>query len=106
MKNNKSHKITVRLNNEELEKLQNLTKKAGMLKSEFLRLAIFNVQVNAKLTEEERKILRTLFGIATNLNQIAHKVNAQFEFLTVVIELQNTRRNIDEIISKILDRDL
>lgn len=106
MKNNKTNKISIRLNDKEFEKLQLLLQKSGMIKSEFFRAALFNVQVTAKLTDEERKILRSLFGIATNLNQIAHKVNSQFEFLSVVIELKNTRRNIDEVINKLSDRDL
>ncbi|MEQ1554870.1 MAG: plasmid mobilization relaxosome protein MobC [Ferruginibacter sp.] len=100
MTNNKTHKVTIRFTNEEFEKLQAQSKNAGMLKSEFIRSAIFSVNVIAKMTDEERKILRTLFGVATNLNQIAHKANAQVEFLTLSIELQNTRREIDAIIEK------
>jgi Bacterial mobilisation protein (MobC) len=106
MKINRTHKVTIRLKDEEFERLQGLSTNANMLKSEFIRLAIFNVKVIAKMTDEERNILRTLFGVATNLNQIAHKVNAQIDFLTIVIELQNTRREIDSIINKFSKNDM
>jgi hypothetical protein len=106
MKANRTHKITIRLNDDEFEKLQALSTNVNMVKSEFIRLAIFNVKVIAKMTDEERKILRTLFGVATNLNQIAHKVNAQIDFLTIAIELQNTRRQIDSIINKFSKNDM
>ncbi len=58
------------------------------------------------MTEEERKHYRMLVGLSTNLNQIAHKANSQIDFISLAFELQNTRREIDAILSKINNNDL
>ncbi len=105
-KNNRTHKISFRLNTREYDRVLKLAAISNSSLSDFVRLASLKANVVAKMTAEERKYSRMLVGIATNLNQLAHKANSQVDFLTIAIELQNTRRAIDSIINRLNKNDL
>jgi hypothetical protein len=51
--------------------------KAGINISEYLRQAAITAKVSARLTEEERHIIRQLIGMANNLNQMAKVANRE-----------------------------
>jgi Bacterial mobilisation protein (MobC)/Ribbon-helix-helix protein, copG family len=97
---NKDHKISLRLDAKEYNIFQEKLRKSNITISEFIRKAISSTTVVAKMTEEEIKLLRMLVGISTNLNQLAHKANAQIEIINLAIQMQSTRREIDSIIEK------
>ena len=78
----------VSLSGENLEKLEELEKVTGYKKGEILKKAICSALSDEKLvlgsltSEKEKKeqigsILRVLGGIGTNINQIAHGLNAR-----------------------------
>ena len=70
-------RVTVRFSQLEHYILQQKAGKAGINVSEFLRQAAISVKVTARLTEEERNIIRQLIGMANNLNQMAKVANRE-----------------------------
>lgn len=70
-------RITARFSKLEHYILQQKAGKAGINVSEFLRQAAITVKVTARLTEEERNIIRQLIGMANNLNQMAKVANRE-----------------------------
>jgi hypothetical protein len=70
-------RITARFSKLEHHILQQKAGKAGINVSEFLRQAAITVKVTARLTEEERNIIRQLIGMANNLNQMAKVANRE-----------------------------
>jgi hypothetical protein len=102
--NNRFHKITFRLTETEYLKLIEMQNASNYKVSEYVRQAVLNSTVKAKMSEEERKYFRMLVGLSTNLNQLAHKANANIDFINLALDIQKTRREIDFIISNIGDR--
>ena len=70
-------RITARFSKLEHYILQQKAGKAGINVSEFLRQAAITAKVIARLTEEERNIIRQLIGMANNLNQMAKVANRE-----------------------------
>jgi hypothetical protein len=70
-------RITTRFSKLEHYVLQQKSAKAGINISEFLRQAAVTAKVTARLTEEERHIIRQLIGMANNLNQMAKVANRE-----------------------------
>src|SRR5260221_3040430 len=68
-------RITARFSNLEHYIFQQKAGKAEINVSEFLRQAAITGKVSARLTKEERKVIRNLFGMAHNLNQMAKVAN-------------------------------
>ncbi len=77
----KKNRITIRLTDKELEKLERLSGQANITKSEFLRTLLNSVDEKQFVEQlikkqEEYAIIRTyLSRIGTNINQIARKLN-------------------------------
>ena len=70
-------RITARFSKLEHYILQQKAGKAGINVSEFLRQAAITAKVTARLTEEDRHIIRQLIGMANNLNQMAKVANRE-----------------------------
>ena len=73
----KELRITARFSKLEHYILQQKAGKAGINVSEFLRQTAITAKVTARLTEEERNIIRQLIGMANNLNQMAKVANRE-----------------------------
>lgn len=69
--------IGVRFTADEYEAVKKKAKEAGIRLSKLLRLAAFNVQLQSRVSPEEREAIRQLTGMAVNLNQLAHKGHAE-----------------------------
>ena len=69
--------VSVRFSGEEYEVAKNKAKEAGIRLSQLLRLSALNATVKSKVTAEEKVLIRQLTGMAINLNQVAHKGNAE-----------------------------
>lgn len=69
--------VSVRFSMEEYEQLKNKAKEAGMRLSKLIRLSVLQATIKSKVTEEEKVLIRQLTGMAVNLNQVAHKGNAE-----------------------------
>ena len=79
----RNHTVTIRMNNEEYNLLQNKVKESGRTQQEVVIKAIADLKIVSAEEVEELKRLNQLFadilsqlrGAATNLNQIARKMN-------------------------------
>ena len=79
----RNHTVTIRMNNEEYNLLQNKVKESGRTQQEVVIKAIADLKIASTEEVEELKtlnqilseILSQLRGAATNLNQIARKMN-------------------------------
>ena len=69
--------IIVRLNEEEKEHLQKQAAIAGLKKEPFIRKLIMGSDIQPRPPDELPKLLREINYIGHNINQIAHKVNAE-----------------------------
>ena len=73
---------------------------AGLVLSHFLRESALHAIVTSHFTAEEKEWLRQLTGMANNLNQIAHKGNAE-GFLSALAPFQFYRDKLDQLITKL-----
>ena len=64
-------------NDWEYDRVDILSAKAGMSKSEYVRVRALEDVIIAFLTDEEKALIHELKKLGSNLNQIAHKANAE-----------------------------
>ena len=72
----KKYRITVKLTTEDYYTLKGKAKNAGISMSEFVRKVLDKGNVIERLTVEQADFIRKLCGMANNLNQLAHRANA------------------------------
>lgn len=60
------------------ELLKKKSKEAGLSEAEFVRSLIKGYRIKAQPTEEIKSFQRELYGIATNINQIARVANSRY----------------------------
>ena len=80
----RNHTVTIRMNEKEYALLQQKIKESGQTQQAVVLAAIKNVEFVSEEGEEELKVLsqrlgetnRLLRGATTNINQIAHHMNA------------------------------
>ena len=73
----KKYRITVKLNTQNYYTLKGKAKGAGVTMSEFVRKVLAKGYVIERLTIEQADFIRKLCGMANNLNQLAHRANAE-----------------------------
>ena len=74
----KVYKVSFKLSETELLKLESDAKKAGKNRSEYLRELVKNSKgVDTTFAADRSTFIRQITGIATNVNQIAKVVNTQ-----------------------------
>ena len=73
----KKYRITVKLNTQDYYTLEGKAKGAGVTMSEFVRKVLAKGYVIERLTIEQADFIRKLCGMANNLNQLAHRANAE-----------------------------
>jgi hypothetical protein len=73
---------------------------AGMTTSFYMRKVAIHAQVIARLTEEERQIVRKLIGMENNINQIA-KCCHQEGALKAMVYFQSYREHLDMLLKKL-----
>lgn len=71
----RQHKVEVRLNDIEYEKLKNDIVKMNTTISDYLRKLIIGVRVKAKPGYEFYEVMKQMTKMGVNLNQIARKAN-------------------------------
>lgn len=72
----KDRKISVKLSENEYDKLCGSAKKAGLTISSYIRELIRNGgRIDTSYTEDRAKLIRQIVGIATNVNQVARRAN-------------------------------
>lgn len=96
----KKYRITVKLNTQDYYTLKGKAKSAGVTMSEFVRKVLDKGNVIERLTVEQADFIRKLCGIANNLNQLAHRANAD-GFHAVAPFHKTIIGKIDEILNLI-----
>ena len=71
----RSEVVKVRYTSTEKRLLRSFSDSVGITVSEYIRSKSLDYKLTTRLTQEEVAYLRVLIGMATNLNQIAKKVN-------------------------------
>ena len=106
--------VSLRLNNSELDMLDNLSKKEGLKRSDYLRKLIKNKERVFTLDKEEVSFLKSEFGdlgsLAGNINQIAFHLNkaalVEGDSFTKerLIEIINTKDSVLEQVNILQNR--
>ena len=96
----KKYRITVKLNTQDYYTLKGKAKSAGVTMSEFVRKVLDKGNVIERLTIEQADFIRKLCGMANNLNQLAHRANAE-GFHTIAPFHKIIISKIDEILNLI-----
>lgn len=101
----KVYKVSFKLSETELLKLESDARKAGKNRSEYLRELVKNSKgVDATFAADRSSFIRQITGIATNVNQIAKVVNTQGFAYTSDIngikrDLEDIKRLMQEVLS-------
>ena len=96
----KKYCITVKLTTEDYYTLKGKAKNTGVTMSEFVRKLLDKGNVIERLTVEQAGFIRKLCGMANNLNQLAHRANAE-GFHAVAPFHKTIIGKIDEILNLI-----
>ena len=75
-------------------------REASITRTEFLRQLITKAEVKARIKPEEMQLIRTVSGMANNLNQIAHRLNT-FGIYALNEDLNALKVLIHELIKRL-----
>lgn len=75
-------------------------REASISRTEFLRRLITKAEVKAHIKPEEMQLIRTVSGMANNLNQIAHRLNS-FDISTLNEDLNALKQLIHELMKRL-----
>ena len=92
--------VTVKFSKPDYEMLRRRSKNANRTLAEYIRESAFDAQIVAKHSAEDAAVIRNLTGMANNLNQLAHRANAE-GFHAVVPFHKIVIGKIDEILNLI-----
>lgn len=72
----KTERIYIRISSDELERAKVYAIRAGLTLSNYARNRLLQEPVAVQIPEEFHRLRRDISGLCTNVNQIAHAVNA------------------------------
>ncbi|MBQ8233665.1 MAG: MobC family plasmid mobilization relaxosome protein [Lachnospiraceae bacterium] len=100
----KVYKVSFKLSETELLKLESDAKKAGKNRSEYLRELVKNSKgVDTTFASDRSSFIRQITGIATNVNQIAKVVNTQsFAYSSDITGLKRDLEEIKRLMQEVL----
>ena len=96
----RKYQVLLRLNTMEYYILLGKAREASITRTEFLRQLITKAEVKARIKPEEMQLIRTVSGMANNLNQIAHRLNS-FGISTLNEDLNALKVLIYELIKRL-----
>ena len=96
----RKYQVLLRLNTMEYYTLLGKAREASITRTEFLRRLIAKAEVKARIKPEEMQLIRTVSGMANNLNQIAHRLNA-FGIYALNEDLNALKVLIHELIKRL-----
>ena len=96
----RKYQVLLRLNTMEYYTLLGKAREASITRTEFLRRLIAKAEVKARIKPEEMQLIRTISGMANNLNQIAHRLNA-FGIYALNEDLNALKVLIHELIKRL-----
>jgi len=95
--------VMVRLSNNEHFLIEGKAKIAGMRISEWFRRSAKSGKVTPRMNSEDLKAMRTLTGIANNLNQLT-KLSHQQGLLLLHRKCRDVADNINSVMQKFFER--
>lgn len=100
----KVYKVSFKLSEAELLKLESDARKAGRNRSEYLRELVKNSKgVDTTFASDRSSFIRQITGIATNVNQIAKVVNTQsFAYSSDITGLKRDLEEIKRLMQEVL----
>lgn len=100
----KVYKVSFKLSETELLKLESDAKKAGKNRSEYLRELVKNSKgVDTTFASDRSSFIRQITGIASNVNQIAKVVNTQgFAYTSDIDGLKRDLEDIKRLTQEVL----
>lgn len=100
----KVYKVSFKLSETELLKLESDAKKAGKNRSEYLRELVKNSKgVDTTFAADRSTFIRQITGIATNVNQIAKVVNTQgFVYSSDINGIKRDLEDIKRLMQEVL----
>lgn len=100
----KVYKVSFKLSESELLKLESDAKKVGKNRSEYLRELVKNSKgVDTTFASDRSSFIRQIAGIATNVNQIAKVVNTQgFAYTSDIDGLKRDLGDIKRLTQEVL----
>lgn len=96
----KIYRVNVKMDTKEFYTLKAKSQEAGLSVSECIRQSVLRSVIRQRFTPEFRGLVRRLCGMANNLNQVAHKANAQ-GYLNARSEYLQLADRIDNLINHI-----
>ena len=96
----RKYQVLLRLNTMEYYTLLGKAREASITRTEFLRQLITKAEVKARINPEDMQLIRTVSGMANNLNQIAHRLNS-FGISTLNEDLNALKVLIYELIKRL-----
>ncbi len=97
------HPVKVYFDEQSYRKLLNKRRRTGMSLSTLVYELAVNGYVKEPITKEEISLLRSLAGMANNLNQLAHEAHIQ-HFSQVENRVLHLANDIDELLIRISER--
>lgn len=94
------YRTTVKMATKEYYVMKSKARAAGISTSEFIRGCVNDGGVKERLTKEHNDHIRKLCGMANNLNQLAHKANAE-GYTSVFIPCRALVIEIDNLVNRI-----
>ena len=100
----KVYKVSFKLSETELLKLESDAKKAGKNRSEYLRELVKNSKgVDTTFAADRSTFIRQITGIATNVNQIAKVVNTRgFAYSSDINVIKRDLEDIKRLMQEVL----
>lgn len=100
----KVYKVSFKLSETELLKLESDAKKAGKNRSEYLRELVKNSKgVDTTFAADRSSFIRQMTGIATNVNQIAKVVNTQgFAYSSDINGIKQDLEDVKRLMQEVL----
>lgn len=100
----KVYKVSFKLSEMELLKLESDAKKAGKNRSEYLRELVKNSKgVDTTFATDRSSFIRQITGIATNVNQIAKVVNTQgFAYSSDINGIKRDLEDVKRLMQEVL----
>lgn len=96
----RKYQVLLRLNTMEYYTLLGKARETSITRTEFLRRLIAKAEVKAHIKPEEMQLIRTVSGMANNLNQIAHRLNA-FGISALNEDLKALKQLIHELMKRL-----
>ena len=95
-----SKAVTVKFSKIDYERLCRRSRQANLTLAEFLRVSAFETTITARHSAEETAVIRSLTGMANNLNQLAHEAHiAGYE--SHQAGFHRTQKTVTELLQKL-----